>query len=206
MKKSDFNNSVEKKDKYKRKLHALDDFFLDETVKIDENKNDLNTEIRISGIVTDSIVDGPGLRIAVFAQGCVHNCKGCHNPQTHDLKGGKITTVKKILDIIDKTLLLDGLTLTGGEPFLQVEGLTILANEAKKRGLSVLTFTGYTWEEIAYKDKFMPLINESDHIIDGRFEEKLRSLSLNFRGSTNQRIIDVKETLKIGEVVEIESF
>ncbi|MDR2899822.1 MAG: radical SAM protein, partial [Clostridiales bacterium] len=106
--------------------------------------------IRISGIVNDSAVDGPGLRLTVFAQGCKHGCYGCHNPQTHDLNGGYFIDTGEIVDKIRKNPLLDGVTFSGGEPFLQVKEFTQLAQSIRQTGLklNIMAYTGYTWEEL----------------------------------------------------------
>ena len=165
-----------------------------------------NTFIRVSGIVNDSIADGPGLRLTVFTQGCPHKCEGCHNPQTHPLDGGKLVSIEEILDIIDKNELLDGVTFSGGEPFLQAEALYVLAEQIKKRGLSLIIYTGYTWKELTEDKSAMPFIEMADYIIDGKFEESKKSLDLDFRGSANQRIIDVKKSFLEGNIVTIKNF
>ena len=149
-------------------------------------------KIRIADIINDSIVDGPGLRLTVFVQGCPHKCRGCHNPGTHSLDGGKIMDTDEIAEIIKKNILLDGVTFSGGEPFLQSEALAKLAQDVKKMGLNVITYTGFLFEDLIKDKSKMPLLLASDYIIDGRFEQDKKSLELNFRGSSNQRIIDVK--------------
>ena len=159
-------------------------------------------KLRIADIINDSIVDGPGIRLTVFTQGCEHNCKGCHNPATHDLNGGRLIEIEEILAMIDKNPLLDGVTLSGGEPFLQTEPLTELCLEIKKRGFNIICYTGYTWEVLMEdSEKNMKLIELLDYIIDGPFIEEQKSLMLNFRGSANQRIIDVKDSLERGQVI-----
>ncbi|OQB14887.1 MAG: Pyruvate formate-lyase 1-activating enzyme [Firmicutes bacterium ADurb.Bin193] len=157
--------------------------------------------IRVSGIVPESIVDGPGIRYTVFTQGCHHDCPGCHNPQTHDANGGYDISIEEILKDIDKNPLLDGITLTGGEPLLQAEKLVPLAKAVKERGLSVVTYSGYTFEEIQNNDAFLKLMKYTDILVDGRYEKDLRSLDLLFRGSSNQRIIDVQSSLKQGKPI-----
>lgn len=159
-------------------------------------------KLRIADIINDSIVDGPGIRLTVFTQGCKHNCKGCHNPATHNLNDGRLIEIKEILAMIDKNPLLDGVTLSGGEPFLQAEPLAELCFEIKKRGLNIICYTGYTWEALMKdSEKNMKLIELLDYIIDGPFIEEQKSLMLNFRGSSNQRIIDVKDSLEQGKVI-----
>lgn len=158
--------------------------------------------LRIADIINDSIVDGPGIRLTVFTQGCNHKCKGCHNPATWDLNGGREIDIEEILKMVDKNPLLDGITLSGGEPFLQVEPLTELCEAIKKRGLNVICYTGFVWEEIIKDfEKNIAFINNIDYIIDGPFVESEMSLMLQFRGSKNQRIIDVKKTLECDTVI-----
>ena len=159
-------------------------------------------KLRIAGIVNDSVVDGPGLRFTLFTQGCPHNCYNCHNPRTHNEDGGYSVSICEILKTLDKNFLADGLTVSGGEPFLQYRPLTALLKDIKGRGLSVIVYTGYTWEELT-KDfnKYEDFLNEIDILIDGRYEDKLRSYRLKYIGSENQRIIDVNATLRNGGIV-----
>lgn len=153
------------------------------------------TKIRVAGIVEESIVDGPGIRLVVFTQGCKHKCKGCHNPESHSFTGGYLMEIEEILQEIKSNPLLDGLTLSGGEPFEQWEACSELAKEVKKLGLNVVTYTGYTFEEILKNDSFKKLLLQTDTLIDGKFEIDEKSLLLQFRGSKNQRIINVKRFL-----------
>ncbi len=161
-------------------------------------------ELRLAGVIRESIVDGPGLRMTIFTQGCPHNCEGCHNPQTHDFKGGYISHPENILKAIDEDPLLRGVTFSGGEPFMQPEALAQLAEEIHKRGLDVLTYTGFTFEQIidSGDDRKLALLKQTDYLVDGKFVLALRSLELHFRGSSNQRIIDVKRSLEEGRAVE----
>lgn len=152
-------------------------------------------KIRISGIVEESIVDGPGIRLVVFTQGCKHNCNGCHNPETHSLKGGTLVDLNNILHRIKTNPLLDGITLSGGEPFEQAIECSILAKEVRKLGLNVVTYTGYTFEEIMRRENFRSLLLETDLLIDGKFEMENKTMMLSFRGSSNQRIINVRKYL-----------
>ena len=160
-------------------------------------------KIRIAGRVVDSIVDGPGMRYALFTQGCPRACPGCHNPQTHDPKGGFETTTEEILKEIDSNPLLDGVTFSGGDPFMQPKPLVELAKELKKSNLNVITYTGYRWEELvdANDPDWNALIQASDVIVDGPFVQSLHDWKLKYTGSSNQRIIDVKRTLTQGERV-----
>lgn len=158
--------------------------------------------LRIAGLVDESIVDGPGFRYAVFTQGCTHNCPGCHNPHTHDPNGGREIAIDEIVDNIKKNPLLDGITLTGGDPFLQAGPCALLAQKVKQLGLTVVTYTGYTLEELLKRPDFMPLLKQTDILIDGPFQIEKRSLDLLYKGSLNQRIIDVPASLKAGKTVE----
>lgn len=145
--------------------------------------------IRIAGIVNDSIVDGSGIRLAIFTQGCPHNCKGCHNPETHDFNGGTIKDTDEIIRMMEDNPLLDGITLTGGEPFCQPKACAVLAQAAHERGLSVWMYSGWTYEQLEKDPEKRMLLSHADVLIDGRYEEKLRTLALPWRGSTNQRLI-----------------
>lgn len=163
-------------------------------------------ELRIAGVVKESVVDGPGLRFVVFAQGCRHGCKGCHNPDTWEPSGGTPVTVDELLKQIKAARLIKGVTFSGGEPFLQAAPLARLGQAVKKLGLDVITYTGYTWEELlalAEEDRgIKALIKVSDYIVDGPFILAERDLELPFRGSRNQRIINVSQSLMHGEVVQ----
>ena len=161
--------------------------------------------IRLAGVVRESIVDGPGLRFTVFCQGCPHGCKGCHNVATHDFSGGYECEMQKILDAIDQNPLLDGVTFSGGEPLCQPEAFYKLGLEIKKRNLNIMTYPGYTYEELMEMSKknhwITDLLGLTDILVDGRFVEAERDLTLLFRGSRNQRVIDMKKTLETGEIV-----
>ena len=158
--------------------------------------------IRIAGIVNDSIVDGPGFRLAVFTQGCIHACPGCHNPKTHDFNGGYDIDTDAIVLQAKENILLDGVTLSGGEPFCQSEACAEIAKGAKKLGLNVWCYTGYTYEELLEGDEsWLSLLKNIDVLVDGRFEIEKKTLSCRFRGSSNQRLIDVQASLAKGEAV-----
>lgn len=151
--------------------------------------------MRIAGIVNDSIVDGPGLRLAIFAQGCPHHCPGCHNPESHDFAGGSDMDTEKIIARMDANPLLDGITLTGGEPFEQPEACRILADAAHARGLNVWAYSGYTFEQLCAAPEKRRLLEACDVLVDGPFLLEERSLDLRFRGSKNQRVLKVSEML-----------
>jgi anaerobic ribonucleoside-triphosphate reductase activating protein len=152
------------------------------------------SSIRIAGIVRESIVDGYGIRFVVFAQGCPHDCKGCHNPETHDFAGGYDCDIETILDAIGENPLLGGVTFSGGEPFCQPVGFYELAKGIRERypKLSITIYTGFTYEDLAQGEVERPLLSMADYLIDGQYIEEERDLTLQFRGSRNQRIIDLR--------------
>ena len=166
---------------------------------------DTKTPLRLAGVVRESIVDGPGIRMTVFVQGCPHCCKGCHNQHTWDFGGGYESSVERILEEAAKDKLLCGVTLSGGEPFTQAEALTVLAKGAHAMGLNVFCYTGYTFEELYAQFDTHPayraLLEQCDWLVDGKFIEEEMSLMLHFRGSRNQRILNVKASLAQGEAV-----
>lgn len=156
--------------------------------------------IRISGINRESIVDGEGIRYVIFTQGCPHHCPGCHNPQTHSFDGGKIVSVDTILDDISKSKAwLDGITLSGGEPFCQTDQCSMIAEKAYEMGLTVWCYTGYLFEDLYGQEN--KLLKHVDILVDGPFVMEERSLELVFKGSRNQRVIDVPASLKEGAVI-----
>lgn len=155
--------------------------------------------IRIAGIVPESFVDGAGIRYAIFMQGCLRNCEGCHNPNTHDLRGGQLVDTSTIIADFKRNHLLSGITLTGGEPLLQIDASNELASAAKNLGLNVWCYTGYTFETLPVDAA--QLMKNVDVLIDGAFDITQRDLDLPFRGSRNQRLIDVDKTLACGQVV-----
>jgi len=160
-------------------------------------------EIRLSGVVNDSIVDGPGIRLTVFTQGCPHHCPDCHNPQTHDPQGGFVGDTDLIVAALADNPLLDGVTLSGGEPLDQPIACKQIAENAKQIGLNVWAYTGYLWEQLldAGNPDVLQLLQQIDVLIDGPFLKDQRSLELLFCGSKNQRIIDVKKSLKSGNII-----
>lgn len=154
------------------------------------------------GFVGDSIVDGPGLRCTVFTQGCPHHCEGCHNPESHPFTGGTSYTPAQIFGMIQKYPLCKGVTFSGGEPFCQGEGLYALALLLKKAGYELAAYTGYPFEQL---QKGTPaqqlLLSQLDVLIDGTFVLAQRDLTLRFRGSQNQRILNVPASLCAGFAV-----
>lgn len=164
----------------------------------------LPRKIRLSGVISDSIVDGPGLRYVIFTQGCPHKCPGCHNPETIPFKGGTLVSTRKIKKEIKKNSLLTGITFSGGEPFIHANKLFNLAKFARKRGLSVLSYTGFTYEKMLTNKPFLKLLKQIDVLIDGPFIRELKNIDLLFRGSSNQRIIDVQQSLLQSKTIIIE--
>ncbi len=159
--------------------------------------------LKLSNLITDSIVDGPGIRATVFCQGCPHHCEGCHNPQTWPFTGGTEMAVEEIFAIIRKNPLCRGVTFSGGEPFAQAEGFAKLGRMLKEAGLEVAAYTGYTFEQLLTgTPEQRELLQTVDILIDGRFLLAERSLELSFRGSRNQRILDVPQSLLEGRAVE----
>ncbi|MGN0704173.1 MAG: anaerobic ribonucleoside-triphosphate reductase activating protein [Lentihominibacter sp.] len=165
----------------------------------------VHDSLRIAGIVRESIVDGPGIRFTVFCQGCPHGCPGCHNPETHDFNGGSECSTARLMEEIDKDPLLAGVTFSGGEPLCQPEAFAYMAEQIKDRGLSLTVFSGYTYEQISHmceeNDAVRELMELTDILIDGPFIKEERDLTLQFRGSRNQRVIDMNETRKTGSLV-----
>jgi anaerobic ribonucleoside-triphosphate reductase activating protein len=190
---------------------------------------DGNAILKLAGIMGESIVDGPGIRFAVFCQGCPHHCEGCHNPETHSFEGGTPVRVDRLLQEIDKDPILKGVTFSGGEPLCQAAAFLELAKGVKERGLDIVIFTGYRLEELqAYiegkvpdgkmtddgtpehnitdkvkmldRDALSQLLELTDILIDGPFVLAERDLTLQFRGSRNQRVIDMNKTREQGTI------
>ncbi|HAE52281.1 MAG: anaerobic ribonucleoside-triphosphate reductase activating protein [Ruminococcus sp.] len=162
-------------------------------------------KIRIAGTVNDSIVDGEGIRFTIFVQGCPHHCEGCQNPQTHDFNGGMIVDTDELLEKIKNNPLLDGVTFSGGEPFCHAAALADMGRKIKAMGLDIITYTGYTFEELyANRDKnnWGELLDITDYLVDGKFELSLKSYNIRFRGSTNQRYLNCKESIKTGKAIK----
>lgn len=160
-------------------------------------------DLRLYGTVQDSIVDGPGLRYAVFVQGCPHACPGCHNPDSQPVDGGEVHAVSEVLADIRKNPLIQGVTLSGGEPFEQAAACADLAEALKAEGYSVWTYTGGLFEDLMANggEDAQRLIRSTDVLVDGPFVEALRSLDLKWCGSSNQRLIDVPKSLAAGSVI-----
>ena len=161
--------------------------------------------IRLYGLVTDSIVDGPGFRTAIFVQGCPYHCEGCHNPDSQPFDGGTVWRLDDVEKKFANNPLLSGITLSGGEPAEQAGPCAELAYRAHQKGLNVWTYSGSTLEKLTERAEtdadLKRLLEETDVLVDGPFILAQRSLELDFCGSKNQRLIDMKETRRQGKIV-----
>lgn len=161
-------------------------------------------------IQQDSVVDGEGIRAVIWTQGCPHHCPGCHNPETHSFTSGYVVDTSDIKEQIKKLSFHTGITLSGGDPLIQVEACLEIARYAKELGLDVWCYTGFTFEELITATKTKPVIKEFlnciDVLVDGKFKVEEKTYDAIFRGSRNQRIIDTKESIKKNKVVELEKY
>ena len=137
-------------------------------------------------------MDGPGVRTVIFVQGCPHNCPGCHNPQTHDPDGGYSADTVDIICKLGGNPLISGITLSGGEPFLQTDACAEIARAARRKGLDIWCYSGWTHEQLLEKPEAKVLLDEIDTLVDGRYMQELRTLDIPFVGSSNQRIIKIR--------------
>ena len=162
--------------------------------------------LRVFGLVPDSIVDGPGLRYGIFVQGCTHACPGCHNPESQPCEGGTAYSIDSIYEDIRANKLIQGVTFSGGEPFEQPEACALLAQTLKGDGYNIWAYSGYTLEALQRMAEETPAIgdflNAVDVLVDGPYVEALHSYELDWRGSSNQRLIDMPKTLASGKLVE----
>ena len=156
------------------------------------------TYLRVAGVIEESIVDGPGIRFVLFLQGCPLHCPGCQNPQTWDFDGGTLVPASEVLERIKANPLAKGVTFSGGEPFVQAERLLPLAEELKEQGYHLMAFSGYTLEELIQKPGCLALLEKLDLLVDGPYVEAKKSLELRFRGSSNQRILNIAKTRENG--------
>lgn len=163
-------------------------------------------KLNIAGVIKESIVDGRGIRYTVFTQGCPHRCHGCHNPQTWDFNGGSEKDIDEIFEDFRQNPMLKGITFSGGEPFCQPAPLAKLAQMVHGIGKDVTVYSGYTFEQLAEMNDpdVNALLDAADVLIDGPFIEERKNLELHFRGSENQRLIDMKKTRDHGHVTELE--
>jgi len=160
--------------------------------------------IQIAQIIKESIVDGPGIRYVVFTQGCSHNCPGCFNPSTHNTKGGLSIPVYDLGNQIIQESYTKLVTITGGDPLQQIESLGVLVKRLKNNNFHIMIYTGYTWEQIIQHSELFDIVKLCDVLVDGKFEQQLKNISLTFRGSSNQRIIDIQQTFMSGSLVTID--
>ena len=170
----------------------------------------MKIRLAVRDIQTDSIVDGEGVRSVIWTQGCIHNCKGCHNPGTHSFCGGVVLELEEVKKMIDSLEGQDGVTFSGGDPMEQPIACAELAKYCHSKGLDVWCYTGYTYEELLDKSKTKPgildFLREIDVLVDGRFVLEEKSYDVLFRGSKNQRLIDVKKSLDFERVVIVSRF
>ncbi len=163
------------------------------------SRDSMEHKIRLAGIIKESLVNGPGMRRVFFSQGCSHNCKGCFNPETHDFSGGYIWVIDDLIKEVKDNPLLKGVTFSGGDPFQQSEAFAYMAEELKKLDINIWSFTGYTFEYLMENMYKIPswgrMLNNIDVLVDGEFQEEHQEEGLKYRGSSNQRIIDVKKSL-----------
>ncbi|SHK05482.1 anaerobic ribonucleoside-triphosphate reductase activating protein [Clostridium cavendishii DSM 21758] len=167
----------------------------------------MDKSIRLSGIAYESLVNGPGMRRVFFSQGCRHNCKGCFNVDTHDFNGGELLDMDELILDVKENPMLKGITFSGGDPFEQADKFTYMAKAFKKMNLNIWCYTGYTFEYLrentSDKNKWQELLENIDVLVDGRFVEEQKQEGLRFKGSSNQRIIDVEKSLKEDSVIEL---
>ena len=168
-------------------------------------------KIRLAGeMTTDSIVDGEGIRSVIWCQGCIHNCKGCHNPITHSFTGGYLKEVSEVCEEIKNLEFQDGITLSGGDPLTQIDACLEIAKFCQSIGLNVWCYTGYKMEDLLKRTlkepKLKELLLNIDALVDGPFILELKSYNVPFRGSTNQRIINTRESIKKNKVCEIPKY
>ena len=162
-------------------------------------------EIRMAGIIYESLSNGPGIRRVFFLQGCKHNCKGCFNPETHDFNGGILKDMDELIEDTLKNPMITGVTFSGGDPLEQSDKLIYMIKKFKEKNLNIWSYTGYTFEFLLEnsndKNKWKEYLENIDVLVDGKFEIEKSSANLKFRGSSNQRIINVHESLKQNKVI-----
>lgn len=158
--------------------------------------------IQVLDIIEDTMVDGPGFRTSIYCAGCHHECPGCHNPQSWNPEGGHSMTTDEVMKIIVADPYAN-VTFSGGDPMYQAEGFTELARAIRSQTQKTIwCYTGFTFEAIVKIPRYRQLLDEIDVLVDGPFVKSLRDEDLLFRGSSNQRLIDVPASLAKGEVVE----
>ena len=156
------------------------------------------SKLRILDFIDGTVVDGPGFRLSIYCAGCNHRCKGCHNPQSWAFDGGKEMDVEEVLAVVKDSPW--NVTLSGGDPFYQAEGFASLSRRIKEEtGKTIWCYTGYTLEALLQENDpaKMELLSLVDALVDGPFVEELRDPDLQFRGSSNQRILQKEEILQM---------
>jgi len=167
-------------------------------------------KLAVRDIQPDSIVDGEGIRTVIWFQGCSHNCKGCHNPETHDFNAGYEVAIDDVKKQIDDLEFQTGVTFSGGDPMMQVEALAILAKYVHEKGMNVWCYTGYLFEDLLKmaetNSRYLDALKDIDVLVEGKFVLELKSMDVPFRGSSNQRIIDVKKSLGKRKAILIDKY
>lgn len=161
-------------------------------------------KIRLAAdLQSDSIVDGKGIRTVIWTQGCSHNCSFCHNPSTHDFKGGELVDIEDVIERLENLEGQDGVTFSGGDPMFQPKPCSVLAKKVHELGMNVWAYTGFTYEELINSNNkdILDFLSNIDVLIDGKFDITKKSLDLEFRGSSNQRIIDVPKSIENHKVI-----
>lgn len=167
-------------------------------------QGDLQMKVKIAGITKESLVDGPGIRYVIFSQGCSHNCRGCHNPTTHSFKEGVEMDVEEIVNDVLNSKHIDGVTFSGGDPFYQPKEFKYIAHKLHENDINIMSYTGFTYEKIIESSEMKDLLEDIDILIDGPFVENKKTFKIPFRGSENQRAIDVQNSLKESKVIELD--
>jgi anaerobic ribonucleoside-triphosphate reductase activating protein len=161
--------------------------------------------VQIAGIVNESVTDGPGFRTTIFFQGCSHHCPGCHNPQTWAFEGGSSLEIEELINQIPYSPLIKGITLSGGDPFFQPQAASVIARDCKAHEKDVWAYTGFTWEQLMGQGDadMLELLKSCDVLVDGPYVQSLICFDLPFRGSSNQRLIAVQDSLRSGGLFEV---
>ena len=162
--------------------------------------------MNISGINFESVVDGEGVRIVVFVSGCLHNCKGCHNPTSHSFEAGRPFTEElqdEIIDYINKTPFISGATISGGDPMYSAKAVAAFVRRLKTevKDISLWIYSGFRYENILQNSEMLELLKLCDVLVDGEFILEQRDMTLSYKGSRNQRIIDIQKSLTQNEIV-----
>lgn len=163
------------------------------------NDAQMNDTINIMRIIRGTTVDGPGFRTSIYFAGCRHKCEGCHNPDSWDFHAGEPMTLDQIREVIEEEDF--DVTLSGGDPLYNPEWVLAISEIVHELNHSVWIYTGFRWEEICSDEKLLNAVSHCDVIVDSPFMIHLRDTDLLFRGSSNQRIIDIKKSLDSGEIV-----